>query len=188
MDYVLYTYGLVALGFIYGAIWTIGGQRARLVLTLGAYAFHPGYEPPSRAWRRAQVHRRGHLPTADGAPSWHQYVDRPAPGTTPHLVRAEQGADQYGAEHWGGLLAEMNTEERAIYNAAMVETYEATKAVERPALTALDRAVADFTAALAKQEQREAAVFEGTWRNLFESHGGPERWKTGAYVLVSRAS
>lgn len=200
VDYVLYTYGFLACAFVYAAAWTLGGPRARLVLSLGAYAYHPAYQPPSARWRRERIEtRRGHVRPADHFPSWHQHFadsadsERPTPGidnaptvTVPTLVRAEMAADgsDTGAEHWGGLLREMSTEERAIYNAEMVETYEATKAVERPFQAALDDAIASFQSAVAEQEQREAAAFDGTWHNLMQRNGGHDRWATGQYALV----
>jgi hypothetical protein len=188
MDYVLWAYAFVGCAAIYGAVWTAGGQRARLVLSLGAYTYHPSYEPPSRTWRRnrATIHRdRSH-----DFQGWQEFLDTQAePMDTeaptailPTLVRDEMTEADTGAEHWGGLLGDMTTEERLVYNAAMLETYQETKAVERPALSALDQAVANFHAALAEQELREAAAFEGTWRNLYRSHGGHDRWATGQYA------
>jgi hypothetical protein len=206
MDYVLYVDGGILFAFLYAAIWTAGGTRARLVLTLGAYVYHPNYDPPSRAWRRSQVRHRDRNHATD-FPSWHDYfadaavahevntelreeaaVDSTPTATLPTFVAAEMAADgsDTGAEHWGGLLTAMNTEERLIYNAEILATYEATKAVERPALSHLDQAVADFHAGLAQQERRESAAFEGTWHNLFKAHGGADRWATGQYAVLPR--
>jgi hypothetical protein len=210
MDYVLYAYGAILFAFVYGAVWTAGGQRARLVLTLGAYAHHPAYEPPSRRWRRAQIRHREHTHATD-FPSWHDYfataadanvvnaqlraaatpgIDAAPTVALPTFVRAEMAADgsDTGAEHWGTLLAAMNTEERSVYSAELLATYHATKEIERPALSHLDQAVADFSAALAEQEQREAAAFAGTWHNLMSAHGGAERWATGQYARYEPAA
>lgn len=200
MNYVLYVYGSVVLAAVYGAVWTVGGPGARMVLSLGTYAYHPSYEPPSRRWRRSQLHRRDRAHDFQG---WHDFfaqaADAPSntaslstattailpivPGPT-LMPRAEMTEADSGAEHWGDLLGAMRTEERTIFSAEMAEAYETTKAVERPALHSLDAAVAAFTAALAEQEQRESAAFEGTWHNLYEAHGGRHRWQTGQYEQI----
>lgn len=200
MDYTLYVYGFVACAAVYAAVWTAGGQGARLVLSLGAYAYHPRYVPPSRAWRQARIMRRENHTSA--FPSWHDYfkaaedpprmidiVDTviiPLALEPPALIHAEQAHDEYGAEHWGALLEAMNTEERTIYSAEVVEVYQQTKAVERPFLDALDAAVDRFAAAMAELDGRHAAMYAGVGVNLAKRHGGDDRWSTGQYALIPR--
>lgn len=211
MDYVLFLYGAVLFVAGYAFIWTLGGPTAKLVLTLGAYAYSPNY--PRRPARGLSRLRRGHPDHRARTPGFNALqLAAPFPascahgyehgdhhwysctGTSPFsdvptvvvpaLVRAEQAPDEYGAEHWGTLLAQMTTEERTIYSAQMVETYEATKAVERPALSALDEAVARFNAANAAGERRDAAALAGIGVNLLRRHGGEERWQTGQYPAL----
>ena len=243
MDYVLYVYGSVVVAAVYAAVWALAGPRTRLVLSLGAYAFHPHYEPPSRRWRRERANLRGHRAAANAFPSWHQYfadaaahharaltataglppdvtlaydttpltpgIDSAPTVTLPatfvpilaqeetpladallgaRLVRAEQSVTEYGAEHWGDLLAGMNTEERAVYNAAMVEVYEETKAPERAFLDGLDAAIARFTTAMERLDRRTEAAFVGVGANLARAHGGADRWSTGQFPLYEPES
>jgi hypothetical protein len=217
MDYVLYVYVGALCAVVYAAIWSLAGQRTKVVLTLGAYAYHPRYVPPSGAWRRSQIRHRERNHATD-FPGWHEYfadtADRlsATPGIdsaptvvipvthvpimaevgTPaaaaitemiHLVRAQQSTEEYGAEHWGDLLSEMNTEERAIYSAELVEVYEATKAPERDFLDGLDAAIDRFTAAMERLDRRTAAAFVGVGANLARAHGGPDRWSTGQFPV-----
>lgn len=215
MDYVLYALYAALFAALYAAAWSLTGDRGRYALTLGLYAFHRRYTPPSRRWRHARAEsRRGHLRAADHFPSWHQYFAEreDVPPTSalatvdtvvlptfaeywspdglasvaspaPHLVRAEQSVEEYGAEHWGGLLADMNTEERTVYSMELVEAYEATKAIERPFLDGLDAAIARFTVAMERLDRRTAAAFVGVGANLAKKHGGADRWSTGQFPL-----
>lgn len=205
MDYVLYVYESAGCAAIWAAIWSLGGTRARLVLSLGAYALHPRYVAPRRSRGRL---RRGHPDHRDREyVNWkaflppardHDWTD-PAPARTPaiaglgevptviipayvpHLVRAD--LEQPGAEGWGDLLADMNTEEREIYSAELVEVYEDTKGIERPFLEGLDEVIARFTAANDAGERRDAAVLVGIGANLASRHGGHDRWSTGQFPL-----
>jgi hypothetical protein len=172
-----------------------------MVLSLGVYAYHPRYEPPSRAWRRAQTDFRtsNHPHTFQG---WHDYladnadqaaatlsVPTAAIGNAPTvvlptLVHAEQAPTQYGAEHWGDLLTDMSTEERSIYSAEILQVYQETKAVERPFLDGLDAAVERFHAAMAELDGRHSAMYVGMGVNLAKRHGGGERWSTGQYAIL----
>lgn len=203
MDYVLYTYGFVGFAALYAAAWTAGGQKARQVLSLGAYAFHPAYVPPSRSWRRDQIRHRARV-RANDFPSWHAHfadaaAEQPGSATPgidaaptvalPTFVHAEMSADgsDTGVEHWGDLLRDMNTEEREIHSAELLETYYATKAHEHIFLDGLDEAVDRFAAAMTELEGRHAAVYAGTWHNLTERHGGADRWSTGQYKLYDSA-
>lgn len=210
MDYyVLYVGGFALFASGYAAIWSLGGPVARTVLSLGAYALRPTRK---NRFRRGHADHRARrddfdaatllqLPAAadfyiNGEPYWYgtevSCVD-PVPVVTgtgetttvaPHLVHAVQEADQYGAEHWGSLLTEMNTEERTIFSAEMVATYEATKGVERPFLGGLDAAVERFMRDLDRLERREAAAFEGVMHNVLNAHGGRDRWSTGQYPIL----
>lgn len=200
-DYVLYVYGAALFGAGYAFAWSLGGQRAKLALSLGLYALAPSYTPPSRTWRREQAdhRRRDRSHDFDG---WHDLIKPPPAGEPdpaafwtsaaptvvlpvvpgPRLVRAE--IDQPGAEHWGDLLTDMNTEERTVFSAELLETYEATKAIERPFLDDLDAAIERFTAAMGRLDRRTEAAFVGVGANLLRGHGGPDRWSTGQFPVL----
>lgn len=230
MTYVLCAYGFVLFAAVYGFIWTLGGPRAKLILSLGAYAPRSARRParlprshrghPNHRDRRVELadfadllhageprHAQGerpwwqddrHTPGIDAAPT----VTIPAThvpimiqaGTPladlvaprPHMVRAD--IDQPGAEHWGDLLRDMNTEERTVYSPLLVVAYEETKEIERPFLAELDAAVDRFNAALERLDRRTEAAFVGVGANLLRGHGGPDRWSTGQFPIVERAT
>lgn len=215
MTYVLCAYGFALLGAGYVFIWTLGGRRAKTVLTLGFYRPRAAHRAaphgararrghPNHRDRRIDVTALADLLTAAGPAHpplgerswWHD--DYPTPGIDaaptvtipvtslpPHLVRAE--IDQPGAEHWGDLLSAMSTEERTVYSAEMVATYEATKGIERPFLEELDATMARFTADLERIGRRTEAAFVGVGANLLHGHGGSDRWSTGQFPLIEPA-
>jgi hypothetical protein len=203
VDYVLYLIAAVALLFVYGAVWTAGGQTARMVLSLGAYTFHPAYMPPSRRWRLARIEaRRGHVRPADNFPSWHQHFadlhslpttvlrtsdDRANGAAPPMLVQAEMNADgsDSGAEHWGRLLADMNTEERTVYNAQMVMDHEAAMTIERQFLADLDELAERFQKLLDEHVDQAMAAHAGVMANVTGQLGGAERWATGQFPIYA---
>jgi hypothetical protein len=207
MDYyVLYVGGFALFAAGYAAIWSLGGPVARTVLSLGAYQLRPR---PKNRFRRGHADHRARrddfeVATLLDLPAprdyWHQtekaHVESvpvvTGTGETtmvmPHLVHAVQETDQYGAEHWGSLLQDMTTEERTIFSAELVATYEQTKDVERPFLDSLDAAVERFMRDLDRLERREAAAFEGVMHNVLNAHGGRDRWSTGQYPILQTAT
>lgn len=122
---------------------------------------------------------------ATASPEQLRGLDEAPTVTIPRLVHAD--IEKPGAEGWGDLLADMNTEEREIYSAELVMVYESTKDIERPALEELDEIIARFTAANEAGERRDAAVLAGIGVNLAKRHGGADRWSTGQFPIYEAA-
>lgn len=189
MDYVLYVYGAAVFAFVWAAIYTLGGPTARLALTLGAYRYAPGYRPPAlnrfvrgHADHRARRADFDALALLDFEPALETLALAAAVPPPSLIVRAE--LTEPGAEHWGDLLASMNTEEREIYNLEMYETHEAAKAVEREFLAGLDARIDAFLVQLDELLEVRTTVADQAHSELLERHGSADRWMTGQYSTI----
>lgn len=196
----LYVYGFVAFAACWWFVWSLGGPTARLVITAGLYYFSPHYHVTSymrpavaralnRSLRGHPDHRQRRVSSdalvAEFVPVGSNATTVVLDPTASVLVRAEMADDgsDVGAEHWGDLLRQMNTEERVIYDMERYLDHEAHMGVERKFLSGLDEAVAAVIAHI-NAENEAADAREAFWRRSAERRGTDWETATQAWELV----